>query len=261
MRDKINIKDIFISITIIMLFIFGFILIHNIEKQNKIMNNILTLENYKPVETIEQKEEIIYEKKIIYTENPQDVLIIPSKSEVSKVISKYYEKYSDKKIIKKVKKINHNIYKANIDTVVEHIQKTENFKSHAYRDGCLVKAKKCPENKKRYSIGYGTLAKSKHEKITKEEANKRLHEHIKKVIYPKIKNVKFTSKYQMYSAIDFAYNVGQNALVSNIINDNNEIECHKMTQYVYFQNKYNDGLAKRRYENLIMCLSEGVEND
>ena len=107
----------------------------------------------------------------------------------------------------------------------------------------------------RYSNGYGTLAKSKNEVITKIEAEKRLISHIKKTIYPKLEGVKFKSMQQLHASIDFAYNVGHNAFANNIVTESKEVDCVKMTEYINFNGKENNGLKKRRFENFIQCVS------
>lgn len=151
-------------------------------------------------------------------------------------------------------KENKNIsYKANIKAVEEYIKSKEGFHATPYRDGCLIKAKVCPKSKYRYSNGYGTPAKSKTEKISKVEAEKRLRNHINNTIWPKIKNVNFESIHQFYASIDFAYNIGHNAFANNIVN-NNEVNCARMTNYINFNGKENEGLKQRRLENFLNCV-------
>lgn len=151
-------------------------------------------------------------------------------------------------------------FNPDLDIIVDYIKSKEGFHSKAYRDGCLIKAKKCPKGKERYSIGYGTLAESKTEEITKKEAEIRLYNHIKKVIWPKMKNVNFTSEEQYYASIDFAYNVGHNAFANKIVDDEGYVDCAKMTEYVYFNGKENEGLKARRFENFLQCVSYKEEN-
>lgn len=142
----------------------------------------------------------------------------------------------------------------NLEEVVKYIKNKEKFREKPYKDGCLVKAKKCPKNKIRYSNGYGTLAKSWNEKITIDEADKRLREHITKTIYPSLRNVKFESTKQLQASIDFAYNIGHNAFKNNIVS-NNKVNCAKMTEYTVFDGKENEGLKRRRFDNFIQCVA------
>ena len=144
--------------------------------------------------------------------------------------------------------------KVNIEDIVSYIKDKEKFRESPYRDGCLVNVKPCPKNKIRYSNGYGTRAKSKLEKISKSEADKRLRNHINKTILPALKNVKFESKEQMFASIDFSYNIGHNAFKRNIVK-NNKVDCAKMTEYVVFNGKENEGLKQRRFENFIQCVT------
>lgn len=145
-----------------------------------------------------------------------------------------------------------------LNDIVEYIKEKEKFKSKAYRDGCLVKVQKgkeCPTSKVRYSVGYGTLAKSRTETITQIEAERRLTAHIKQTIYPKLVGVKFKSVAQMHASIDFAYNAGQNAFANNVVTSNKEVDCVKMTEYIVFEGKENEGLRRRRFENFVQCLT------
>ena len=144
--------------------------------------------------------------------------------------------------------------KVNIEDVVSYIKDKEKFREVPYKDGCLVNIKPCPKDKIRYSNGYGTQAKSKTEKITVKEADSRLRKHIAKTILPAIKDVKFTNKEQMFASIDFSYNIGHNAFKRNIVK-NNKVDCAKMTEYVVFNGKENNGLKQRRFENFIQCVS------
>ncbi len=142
----------------------------------------------------------------------------------------------------------------NIEDIISYIKDKEKFRESPYRDGCLVNVKPCPKNKIRYSNGYGTQAKSKTEKITKVEADKRLRNHITKTILPALKNVKFETKEQMFASIDFSYNIGHNAFKRNIVK-NNKVDCAKMTEYTIFNGKENNGLKQRRFENFIQCVT------
>ena len=144
---------------------------------------------------------------------------------------------------------------ADLNTVVEYIKEKEKFNAKAYRDGCLVKAKRCPRGKERYSVGYGTLAKSRTEVVTKAEAERRLTVHIKQTIYPKLQGVRFKSVSQMHASIDFAYNAGHNAFANNIVTSTKEVDCVKMTEYVNFNGRENEGLKRRRFENFIQCVT------
>ena len=144
--------------------------------------------------------------------------------------------------------------KVDMEDVVSYIKDKEKFRETPYRDGCLVNIKLCPKDKIRYSNGYGTQAKSKTEKITKTEAEKRLRNHITKTILPALKNVNFTNKEQLFASIDFSYNIGHNAFKNKIVK-NNKVDCAKMTEYTVFNGKENEGLKQRRFENFIQCVT------
>lgn len=189
-----------------------------------------------------------------------DILVVPDKEKVQHVINAYYKEHpiTKKKVIpvqKKPKpqaKSSINIYDPKIiDDIAIYIKKKESFRSRAYKDY------------KQYSIGYGTKAKHKKEVITQKEANIRLYRHIKKVILPAIKDVKFVSVDQLHAAIDISYNIGHNGFKRNIVKDNGVIDCTKMMKYTKVTNKngklvYNEGLAKRRFENFLGCASMEV---
>lgn len=145
-------------------------------------------------------------------------------------------------------------YHANMKVIEDYIKSKEGFHTTPYRDGCLIKAKTCPKSKYRYSNGYGTVAKSKHEKITKVEAEKRLRNHISKTIMPALKNVEFETKDQLLASIDFSYNIGHNAFKRKIVK-NNKVDCAKMTEYTVFNGKENEGLKRRRFDNFIQCIA------
>lgn len=214
---------------------------------------------------------ILQEMDETYTE---DILVVPEKSidywqDKGLEINWYTKGQKNEKNIKSNVNTNSNLrnnknnnisnkidsYDISVDIITTYIKEKEGFNSRAYRDGCLVKAKKCPTNKIRYSNGYGTLAKSKNEVITKKEAEIRLRKHIENTIYPKMKDVKFKTEQQIYASIDFAYNIGHNAFRNNIVDSNMEVDCARMTKYTVFNGKNNEGLQKRRFENFIQCVS------
>ena len=163
-------------------------------------HDTIKLENR--LDKIESKMEVINENvkfndyRITYPEN--EYLKVPDKP------INYWKESN-----KPTKKIS---YQANMKAIEDYIKSKEGFHATPYRDGCLIKAKTCPKSKYRYSNGYGTVAKTKYEKISKDEAEKRLKDHIQKTIWPKIKNVKFASIHQFYASIDFAYNIGHDKL-------------------------------------------------
>lgn len=142
----------------------------------------------------------------------------------------------------------------NMEDVISYIKDKEKFRESPYKDGCLVNIKPCPKDKIRYSNGYGTQAKSKTEKITKVEADKRLRNHITKTIMPALKNVKFETKDQLFASIDFSYNIGHNAFKRKIVK-NNKVDCAKMTEYTVFNGKENEGLKRRCFDNFIQCVA------
>ena len=221
---------------IILMITLGYVWMFHYEKQ--------TIKLEQQVNSIETKLNTINENvkyndyRITYPE--YEYLIVPDKP------IDYWKESN-----KPTKKIS---YQANMKAIEDYIKSKEGFHTTPYRDGCLIKAKTCPKSQYRYSNGYGTLAKSKHEKITKDEAEKRLKDHIQKTIWPKIKNVKFASIHQFYASIDFAYNIGHNAFANNIVNENNEVDCAKMMNYVMFNGKKNAGLEQRRLENFLNCV-------
>lgn len=141
----------------------------------------------------------------------EDYLVIGSKESVSNAIEEYYKNnpinYTREIINVSDMKI--------IDKIAVYIKSKEGFKATAYKDNL------------QYSIGYGTRAKHKHEKITVKEANIRLYKHIKKTIIPVFAGVKFYSVEQVYSAIDFSYNVGHNAFKNDIVDEHGFIDCQK----------------------------------
>ena len=194
--------------------------------------------------------------KIVKTEKI-DILIVPEKEEVQKVIKAYYYQYPylHKTIIpvqsKSYANNNINIYDPKIiDDIAKYIKSKEQFRAHAYRDY------------KQWSIGYGTKAKYRWEVISKKEANIRLYKHIKRVILPTFKDVKFVSVDQLHSAIDLSYNIGHNGFKRNIVNNHGVIECQKIMAYTKVTKNghlvYNEGLAKRRFENFLGCASMEV---
>lgn len=216
----------------------------NYEKNTLAINN--------RIDKIETKLDTVYE----YAKFNDYRITYPQEDEYLIVPEKPIDYWKDEDF--KIK--SETFYKGNINVIVDYIKEKEGFHSKAYRDGCLIKAKKCPPSKYRYSIGYGTLAKSKNEKITKQEAEKRLIIHIKQTIWPKMKNVKFESLAQYYASVDFAYNVGHNAFANNIVQDDGYVDCAKMTEYVYFNGKENKGLKSRRFENFLQCVTYEEDN-
>lgn len=197
----------------------------------------------------------------------EDYLIPAPKERVEAVILEYYTKVSivPEKTQKaaptvKIKPKNIKPKKINlknqdiIDQIAVYIKKKEGFRAQAYKDNT------------QYSNGYGTAAKSKTEIITVKEANTRLYTHIKTVIIPSLQGVNFQSIEQVYSAIDFSYNLGHNRFRKNIVQDNGYIDCSKMMKYNKMRDKdgnliYNEGLAQRRLENFLACSAYEIIND
>ena len=191
--------------------------------------------------------------------------ILPApKEKVEAVIAQYYEevakvsidttkstqnvKIKPKKVIQRKIDVNN---KKIIDDIAAYIKKKEGFSATAYKDHS------------QYSIGYGTAAKSKTEKITIEEANIRLYQHIKTIIIPSLTGVNFQSIEQVYAAIDFSYNLGHNSFKKNIVKKNGYIDCTKMMAYNKVRNSegklvYNEQLAQRRFENFLDCAAYEV---
>lgn len=191
--------------------------------------------------------------------------IIPApKDRVEAAISQYYNKtvvvatktqesapavkIQPKKIKPKVINL-HN--QQIIDKIAIYIKKKEGFSAHAYKDHT------------QYSNGYGTRALSSNEVITVKEANARLYKHIKTVIIPSFDGVTFQSEEQVYSAIDFSYNIGHNKFKQKIVRKNGAIDCSKMMAYNKVRDKngnlvYNEGLAQRRFENFLACAAYEV---
>lgn len=246
-----KIKDILILVFLSLVMIWGY----NYEKETIRMQKQFDaelIEMQKDLKNI--KSNVQYNDYRITYEIP-DYLVVPEKP---------INYWTDEEIKEFRKSLNNQVQTEvkvnvieNIDitTITDYIKSKEGFHSKPYRDGCLVKAKVCPKDKYRYSNGYGTLAKSRNEAITKIEAEKRLISHIKTTIYPKLKGVKFKSMQQLHASIDFAYNVGHNAFANNIVTTSKEVDCVKMTEYINFNGKENSGLKKRRFENFIQCVS------
>ena len=221
---------------IILMITLGYIWILHYEKQ--------TIKLEQQVNSIETKLNTINENvkyndyRITYPE--YEYLIVPEKP------IDYWKESN-----KPTKKIS---YQANMKAIEDYIKSKEGFHTTPYRDGCLIKAKTCPKSQYRYSNGYGTQAKSKTEKITKAEAEKRLRNHITKTIMPALKNVEFETKDQLLASIDFSYNIGHNAFKRKIVK-NNKVDCAKMTEYIVFNGKENEGLKRRRFDNFIQCIA------
>ena len=207
--------------------------------------------------------EFIEDESIIDTLNPA------AKEKVERVIEKYYKEttITSKNSIPtstKSKKPNarktakyieiHETDIEVIDKIAIYIKQKEGFRAKAYKDNT------------QYSIGYGTRATSSTEVITQKEANIRLYKHIKKVIIPSFKGVKFHSIEQIYSAIDFSYNVGQNRFKKSVVTESGTIDCSKMMAYNKTRDKngnliYNEGLAQRRFENFLSCTAYDTFGD
>jgi len=239
-----RIKDYLIIIAIVI----SYIGLYNYKQETKKICN----EHEIKIQALENQTKLLNEQIKESKQNIEkiDYLIIPKKPK------DYWKNEKPNKITISQTTTEFVYYKVNISEIANNIKIKEGFKSHAYKDGCLIKSKSCPINKIRYSIGYGTLAKSKNEVISKEIANKRLYEHINKVIYPKFRNVKFTSKQQIYASIDFSYNAGHNAFSNNVVSKNKTVNCEQMLKYTYHKGKYNSGLESRRFENFLGCISE-----
>ena len=247
-----KIKDILILVFLGLVIVWGYFYEKETIRMQKQFDAEL-IEMQKDLKNI--KSNVQYNDYRITYEIP-DYLVVPEKP------INYWTDEEIKEFRKSLKSINNNVkeiksYIENIDitTITDYIKSKEGFHSKPYRDGCLVKAKVCPKSQYRYSNGYGTLARSQNEVITKIEAEKRLISHIKTTIYPKLKGVKFRSMQQLHASIDFAYNVGHNAFANNIVTTSKEVDCVKMTEYINFNGKENSGLKKRRFENFIQCVS------
>lgn len=194
--------------------------------------------NYQTIEFVEQKSIV-------------DTLSPAAKKKVEQVIDRYYKE--TEVIGKKIETTTSTKYIEIRETDIEvidkiaiYIKKKEGFRAKVYKDNT------------QYSIGYGTRATSSTEVITQKEANIRLYKHIKKVIIPSFKGVKFRSIEQVYSAIDFSYNVGQNRFKKQVVTESGTIDCSKMMAYNKTRDKngnliYNEGLAQRRFENFLAC--------
>ena len=177
--------------------------------------------------------------------------VLPApKEKVEAVIAQYYEDANIKVKPKKIEQKHININnKKIIDDIATYIKKKEGFSPTAYKDHA------------RYSIGYGTVAKSKDEKITVEEATIRLYQHIETVIIPAFDDVNFQSIEQVYAAIDFSYNLGHNSFKKIV--KSGYIDCTKMMAYNKVRNSegklvYNEQLAQRRFENFLACTAYEV---
>ena len=215
--------------------------------------------DYKLGKETKELEQIVYSTEKS-TEKPAEYLQVPDKSKIDEVIGKYYEEFpvTTRKIpktpytakITTSTNINLKDIKV-IDQIAVYIKVKEGFRAKAYKDNT------------QYSIGYGTRARYKTEVITVKEANIRLYKHIRKVIVPAFKDVKFNSIEQVYSAIDFSYNLGHNRFKREVVDSKGNIDCSKMMAYNKVRDKhgnlvYNEGLAKRRFENFLACTSYEV---
>lgn len=234
-----------------------------------VLSTVVIINDYK----LEQEAKLINAIEI----PTEDYLVPGTKSAVTTVISEYYEEHpiviqevekekpaakkpvkkqpkkttsQKKKVVKKQTVIDIHQMEV-IDHIAIYIKKKEGFRSKAYYDNT------------QYSNGYGTKAKSKTECITQKEANIRLYKHIRKVIIPALDGVKFKSIEQVYSAIDFSYNLGHNRFKRDIVNPDGTIACHKMMSYNKMRDKsgkliYNEGLAQRRFENFLECSAYDI---
>lgn len=213
----------------------------------------LIFNEHRILNEMEKTEQMIAEQK----SEQVDVLVVPSKEEVNKVIEEYYKQHpvtTPKKIktkpaAKKQQPANIDLTDIKvIDKIAIYIKVKEGFRAKAYKDNT------------QYSIGYGTRAKYRTETITVKEANIRLYKHIRRVIVPAFNGVKFRSIEQVYSAIDFSYNLGHNRFRREVVDVNGNIDCSKMMAYNKVRDKngnlvYNEGLAQRRFENFLSCAS------
>jgi len=202
--------------------------------------------------------------QFVEEESLVDKLNPAAKERVERVINRYYKETET--ITKKMENSKHKVKKQVnyieiretdievIDKIAIYIKKKEGFRAKAYKDNT------------QYSIGYGTRATSSSEVITQKEANIRLYKHIKKVILPSFKGIKFHSIEQIYSAIDFSYNVGQNRFKKSVVTESGTIDCSKMMAYNKTRDKngnliYNEGLAQRRFENFLSCTAYDTLGD
>jgi len=135
---------------------------------------------------------------------------------------------------------------------VDLIKKFEGFRAHAYWDY------------QRYSIGYGTKAKSPDEVITREEAERRLREHVERYVLPGIKNLigqeswNQLSYNQKSALVSFAYNVGVGGAtpVLKLVKEGRiEDAAQRMMRHVRAGGKVLQGLVNRRKEEAKLLLS------
>lgn len=183
----------------------------------------------------------------------QDYILPAPKEQVEQVINDYYKnvKIRPKAVKQEDVDINDSTI---IDTIANYIKKQEGFSPTAYKDHT------------QYTIGYGTATTDPDEVIDEEEAEKRLYAHIRSTIIPAFEHVNFQSIDQLYSAIDFSYNLGHNCFLQKIVRPDGYLDCKKMLAYNKMRDSdgnlvYSEWLAKRRFENYLDCAAyEIVEN-
>lgn len=128
------------------------------------------------------------------------------------------------------------------DVCVELIQLNEGYKPNAYWDN------------KRYSIGFGTKSKQG-ETITRDEAVKRLREHLNEHVYKYIPDNVSDSTF--LALCDLGYNMGPSAIIKSV-NEDGTLNFEQYQKYVYIGSGKSEGLEQRRQRTLIISL--GLEN-
>lgn len=175
----------------------------------------------------------------------------PAKKVVAKAKPAVKKSVAKKAPVKVVKFDKKEAQKEVLNSLVD----IEGFRAKAYRDGCLVsvpKGAKCPRGKERYSNGYGTLAKSKNESITKQEALVRKSQHLEKNCYKFIPDSVHTkSDYVLLSEI--CYNAGLTTMKS-VMNIDGSVNYDKYQNVIYSNGKVNAGLEARRKTFMIYAL-------
>lgn len=219
---------------------------HNYSNNTKI---IIANVSKTGVESIQKPQYVIDCKKIYDTRYCKaEYLVIPA-----------YKK--EKVQIKKTTKIKNNHFdklaaQKQLESII--IEK-ENFSAKAYPDGCLVKVRtghKCPQGKARYSIGYGTIAKSRNEIISKSEGLRRKQEHLKNEVYKYIpENVKDTATY--IALADVGYNAGYGA-IRDCVNKDGSLNIQHYQRWVNSNGKKSNGLERRRKDLLIFTLGNSI---
>jgi GH24 family phage-related lysozyme (muramidase) len=138
--------------------------------------------------------------------------------------------------------------KFDIESAFQFIFEREDFDPNAYEDGFVKVFDKKGNVKKvrRYSIGYGTLAKdnSPHAHITEEQAKIEALNHIKQHVFPKLKNVRFAGQNDYDAAVSFVYNTGRTPPT----NKDGTLDFSRMKnkEFITFKGKINGGLINRR---------------